>query len=164
MAETDDHTEGVDWTVSVTEPLPNSPSVKAAWERIAIQTSWNEWRGESTMRKRGVLTTLVSPATEPLTTGDEYIVQVGLMKIHCHVLESPGEHAGKMVFDSMGVACCGMVRARFRFTVFQRDNIVMAMAQEQIMASCSFLMPPKSVLESEHRHTLKELDKSFIPY
>ena len=40
----------VDWTVSVTEPLPDCPSIAAAWERIATQTTWGPWRSESKMR------------------------------------------------------------------------------------------------------------------
>jgi len=37
----------VDWSVTVVAPLPHCPSVAAAWERIATQTRWSEWRSES---------------------------------------------------------------------------------------------------------------------
>ena len=115
----------VDWTVTVIEPLPDCSSVEAGWERIATQTRWGEWRSESKMRGKDVATTVVPPATEPLKTGDEYIAKVGrFMEIHCRVLESSsaGIAAGEddeMVFDAMGVALGGIVRARFRFTVFR---------------------------------------------
>ena len=158
----------VSWTVTITESLPDCPSVAAGWERIASQTKWGEWRSESRMRGKDVATTLVPPATEPLKTGDEYVVRVGRsMKIHCRVLESssPGAAKGKedeMVFDAMGVALGGIVKARFRFTVFRgEDGKVMARAQEKIR-SLPFFTPSKETLESEHRHTFKDLNKSFL--
>ncbi len=157
----------VDWTITVMEPLPNCPSVEAGWERIATQTNWGEWRSESRMRGKDVVTSLVPLATEPLKTGDEYIVKVGrVMKIHCRVLESSsvgtatGED-GEMVFDAMGVALGGIVKARFRFTVFRgKDGVVMARAQEKMIA-LPLLSPSKRTLESEHRHTFKDLNDSF---
>ena len=67
-----------------------------------------------------------------------------------------------MVFDATGVAMGGLVYARFRFTVFRgEDGVVMACAQEKIM-SLPFLAPPKETLESEHRHTFKNLNESFL--
>ena len=56
----------VDWTTTVTAPLPDCPSVRAGWERLATQTRWPEWRSASEMRSADVVTTLVPPATEPL--------------------------------------------------------------------------------------------------
>ncbi len=157
----------VDWTVTVIEPLPNCPSVEAGWERIATQTGWGEWRSESKMRGKEVATTIVPPATEPLKTGDAYIVKVGkFMEIRCHVLESsfPGTDSsedGEMVFDAMGVALGGIVKARFRFTVFRgEEGVVMARAQEK-MISLPLLAPSRGTLESEHRHTFKDLNNSF---
>ena len=41
-----------DWTVTVTEALPDCPSIEVAWERIATQTTWGAWRSESKMRGR----------------------------------------------------------------------------------------------------------------
>ena len=157
----------VDWSVTVIEPLPNCPSVEAGWERIATQTKWGEWRSESKMRGKDVATTAVPPATEPLKTGDEYIVKVGkFMKIRCRVLESSSLGAatgedGEMVFDAMGVTLGGIVNARFRFTVFKgKDGVIMARAQEKMM-SLPLLTPSKGTLENEHRHTFKDLNESF---
>jgi len=154
----------VDWPVTVIEPLPNCPGVLAGWERIATQTKWGEWRSESKMRGKEVTTTIVPPATEPLKTGDEYIVKVGrFMRIRCRVLESssPRADAGEMVFDAVGAALGGIVNARFRFTVFKgKDGVVMARAQEKIF-SLSFLVPARKTLENEHRHTFKDLNDSF---
>ena len=157
----------VDWMITVTEPLPDCPSVQAGWERIATQSNWGEWRSESKMRGPDVATTIVPPATEPLQTGDEYVVTIGrFMKIHCRVLESscPGAMAGEgdeMVFDAKGTSLGGLVRARFRFTVFRgADGVVMARAQERI-DSLSFLIPSKETLENEHRHTFRDLNASF---
>jgi hypothetical protein len=158
----------VNWTVTIIEPLPDCPSIEAGWERIATQTKWGEWRSESRMRGKDVATSLVPPATEPLKTGDEYVVKVGrAMKIHCRVLQSSSPCAAtdedhEMVFDAMGVALGGIVKARFRFTVFRgEDGTVMARAQENIK-SLPFFTPPKETLESEHRHTFKDLNKSFL--
>jgi hypothetical protein len=158
----------VNWTITITEPLPDCPSVEAAWERIATQTKWGEWRSESRMRGKDVATSIIPPATEPLKTDDEYVVKVGrFMKIHCRVLESASSGAAKveqdeMVFEAMGVVLGGIFNARFRFTVFRgEDGIVMARAQEKIK-SLPFLTPPKETLESEHRHTFKDLNKSFL--
>jgi len=120
------------------------------------------------MRGKDITTTVVPPATEPLKIGDEYIVRVGrFMKIHCRVIasSSPDTTAGRddeMVFDAMGVAMGGLVNARFRFTFFRGGNdVVMARAQEKIM-SLPFLAPSKETLESEHRHTFKNLNESFL--
>jgi hypothetical protein len=119
------------------------------------------------MRGKEVTTTIVPPATEPLKTGDEYIVKVGrFMKIRCRVLESSSlgtasSEDSEMVFDAMGVTLGGVVNARFRFTVFRgKDGVVMARAQEKIM-SLPLIAPSKRTLESEHRHTLKDLNDSF---
>jgi hypothetical protein len=157
----------VDWTVTVTQPLPECPSVEAAWERIATQTRWGEWRSASKMRGKDVATTLVPPAVEPLTAGDEYVVRVGrFLKIRCRVLESssPGTASapgGEMVFDAMGRALGGIVDARFRFTVFRGgDGVVTARAQEKIR-SLAVLGPSAAALENEHRHTLRDLNASF---
>ena len=157
----------VDWTITVIEPLPNCPSVEAGWERIATQTKWGEWRSESKMRGKEIVTTIVPPATEPLNAGDEYIVNVGrLMKIHCRVLESSSlgtasSEDSEMVFDAVGVALGGIVNARFRFTLFEgKDGMVMARAQERII-SLPFITPTTRTLESEHRHTFKDLNDSF---
>ena len=159
-------TEG--WRVTVTEPLPACPSVHAGWARIATQSRWGEWRTESEMRGRDVVTTVVPPATEPLRAGDEYVVRIGRwMTIRCRVLESssPDVAAGEndeMVFDAQGTALAGMVRARFRFTIFRSGSgMIMARAQETI-ASLPFLLPSKAVLESEHRHTFRDLNESFF--
>ncbi len=156
----------VDWTVTVTETLPDCPSVKAGWERIATQTKWSEWRSESKLRKKDVTTSLVPPATEPLQAGDKYVVNVGwFMKIRCCVLESSGTAAGEdgeMVFDATGTALGGIVRARFRFTIFRDDDgMVRARAQEKIMY-LPLLLPAKETLESEHRQTFRDLNRSFL--
>ena len=158
----------VEWTVTITDPLPDCPSVEAGWERIATQTKWCEWRSESRMRGNDVATSVVPPATEPLRTGDEYVVKIGrFMKIRCRVLESssPGTATGEndeMVFDATGVALGGIVKARFRFTIFRgEDGMVMARAQEKIM-SLPFFTPPKETLENEHRHTFRDLNRSFL--
>ena len=155
------------WTVTVIEPIPHCPSIEAGWERIATQTKWGEWRSESKMRGKNVTTTVVPPATEPLKNGDEYVVKVGwFMKIRCRVLESssPGAGSGEdseMVFDAMGVALGGIVKARFRFTVFKgKDGVVMACAHEKI-TSLPLITPSKGTLENEHRHTFRDLNKSF---
>ena len=157
----------VAWNVTVVEALPNCPSVEAGWRRIATQTKWGNWRSESKMRGKDVTTTIVPPAREPLKTGDEYIVKVGrLMSIRCRVLESSSigtgtDRDGEMVFDAMGVALGGIVNARFRFTVFRgEDGVVMARAQERIR-SLPLLTPSKRTLESEHRHTFRDLNDSF---
>ncbi len=155
----------VEWTVTVTEPLPDCPSVAAGWRRIATQTTWGEWRSASSMRGKDVTTSLVPPATEPLQAGDEYVVKVGrALRIRCRVLESSGRATGEdveMVFDATGVALGGVVRARFRFTVFRGgDGTVMARAQERI-TTLPFLAPPKETLEREHRHTFRDLNASF---
>jgi hypothetical protein len=119
------------------------------------------------MRGKDVVTTVVPPATEPLKTGDEYVAKVGrFMKIRCRVLESssPGTtpaEGGGSVFDATGVALGGIVKARFRFTVFTGEHgVVMARAQEKIM-SLSLLAPSRETLEDEHRHTFKDLNESF---
>jgi hypothetical protein len=154
--------------VTVIEPLPDCPSVQAGWERIATQTKWDEWRSESKVRSKDVTTSVVPPATEPLQAGDRYVVKIGRsMRIHCRVLESspPSTNTGRddeMVFNAKGVALGGLIRARFRFTVFRgEDGMVMARAQEKI-ASLPFLVPPKATLVSEHRHTMRDLNKSFL--
>lgn len=156
----------VAWTVTVTEPLPDCPSVSAAWERLATQTTWGEWRTASAMRGANVTTTVVPPATEPLRTGDAYIVKVGrVLRIRCRVLESseaPSSEDGAMVFDAAGVALGGIVRARFRFTVFPCENgPIMARAQKRI-ATLPLIAPRPSTLESEHRHNLRNLNRSFV--
>lgn len=158
----------VDWMVTITEPLPDCPSVHAGWERVATQSNWGEWRSESKMRGPNVATTIVPPATEPLQAGDEYVVRIGsFIKIHCRVLESsvPAATTGegeRMVFDAMGTSLGGLVRARFRFTIFRSEGgVVMARAQERI-DSLSFLVPRKEILENEHRHTLRDLNTSFV--
>lgn len=149
------------WTITVTQALPDCPSVYAAWERIATQTKWQEWRSESPMRGNNVVTT--TTAVEPLHSNDEYTVRVSpFMSIQCRVLESSAEEEDTMVFDAEGKALCGLVKARFRFTMFQENGLVMARAQEHMDASCSFLSPSKEVLENEHRHTLKDLNQSFV--
>ena len=155
----------VDWTITVTEPLPDCPSVAAAWERIATQSKWGAWRSESKMRGRNVVTTVVPPATEPLKAGDAYVVKVGrFLTIRCRVLESLGdatEEHGERVFDATGVALGGLVRARFRFTVFRGDDgVVMARAQERI-ALLPLVGPSKETLANEHRHTFSDLNASF---
>lgn len=162
IADADD----VDWVVAVTEPLPECPSVRAAWTRLATQSTWHTWRPPSRMRGKGVTTTVVPPATEPLTTGDAYVVRVNrFLTIRCRVLESPSRTPtaddDEMVFDATGVALGGLVRARFRFTVFlDDDGTVMARAQEGMVA-LPMLRPSTATLESEHRHTLRALRESF---
>ncbi len=157
----------MDWTTTVTQPLPNCPSVEAGWVRLATQTRWPEWRSASEMRSADVFTTLVPPATEPLRAGDEYVVRVGrFMKIRCRVLESSAgrksDPDGDMIFDAVGLALGGVVKARFRFTVFRGENgTVMARAQEKVV-SPSLLAPKKEALANEHGHTFKDLNDSFL--
>jgi hypothetical protein len=161
----------VDRTVTVMEPLPDCPSVEACREKLATQTTWGEWRSASKMRGTDIVTTLVPPATEPLKVGDEYVVRVGrFMTIRCRVLESSSldttaADGGEAVFDATGVALGGIVKARFRFTVFRGDDgIVMARAQERMrIMSLSLLAPSKQTLEDEHRHTFRHLNASFLP-
>lgn len=157
----------VDWTATVTEPLPDCPSVEAGWEAIATQTKWGEWRSASKMRGDDVVTTVIPPAVEPLMAGDEYVVHVGrFLKLRCRVLESssPGTATapgGEMVFDAVGRALGGIVDARFRFTVFTgEDGVVTARAQEKFR-SVPLLAPSAATLENEHRHTFRDLNASF---
>jgi len=119
------------------------------------------------MRGRRVITTLVPPATEPLRVGDEYVVRVGrLMRVRCRVVDSSslaseGGETDEMIFDATGEALGGVVKARFRFTIFRTEGgLVMARAEEKV-TSLLFLAPSRATLESEHRHTFKELDRSF---
>ncbi len=154
------------WTVTVTQALPDCPSVESGWERIATQTGWSEWRSQSKMRGKDVSASVVPPATEPLLTGDEYVVKATrFMKIRCRVLESPSLDTAtahdEMVFDATGVALAGIVKARFRFTIFRgQDGTITARAQERIK-SLPFFTPPKETLEGEHRHTFTDLNESF---
>jgi hypothetical protein len=155
----------VAWTVTVTEPLPDCPSVEAGWRRIATQTTWGQWRTDSAMRK-DVTTSVVPPATEPLQAGDQYVVAVGrFLRIRCRVVESsatPTNADGEMVFEATGVALAGVVRAHFRFTIFRgEDGLVMARAQEKIVLP-KFLAPAEETLEREHRHTFADLNRSFL--
>jgi hypothetical protein len=157
----------IDWTVIVTESLPNCPSIKAGWEKIATQSKWGEWRSESKLRGKDVSTFIVPPGSEPLKKGDKYIVSIGnFMKIHCQVIESSSPETSEvkedeMVFDATGISMGGLIKARFRFKVFRgEDGTVMARAHEKIMA-LPFLIPSKKILEGEHRHTFKDLNKSF---
>ena len=157
----------VDWTVWVVESLPDCPSVEACWEKLATQTTWGEWRSASKLRGEDIVTTLVPPATEPLKAGDEYVVSVGrFMRIRCRVLESSSPDTtaadgGVAVFDASGVALGGIIKARFRFTVFRgEDGVVMARAQERFK-SLPLLAPSRETLEDEHRHTFKDLNESF---
>ena len=128
----------VAWLVTVTEPLPDCPSVRAAWARIATQSTWGSWRSQSKMRGPDVVTTVVPPATEPLQAGDAYVVRVGRwLRIRCRVVESSAPDAATSdeaarVFDATATALGGLLRARFRFTVFrQPGGAVMARAQER---------------------------------
>ena len=157
----------VAWLVTVTEPLPDCPSVHAAWTRIATQSTWGSWRSESKMRGPEVVTTVVSPAKEPLQTGDAYVVKVGRwLRIRCRVVESSVPDAATSdetarVFDATGTALGGLLRARFRFTVFREPGgPVMARAQERLDA-LPFLVPSRETLANEHRHTLRDLNLSF---
>ena len=163
----DNAARDMDWTITVDEPLPDCPSVRAGWERIATQTKWGEWRSESKMRGKNVTTTVVPPSAEPLETGAEYVVKVGrLMKIRCRVIESPYRSTGaggdgEMVFSAKGVALAGIVKAHFRF-IFSRaeDGTIMGRAQEKFV-SLPFISPSKETLENEHKHTLRDLNASF---
>ena len=160
----------VAWLVTVTEPLPDCPSVHAAWTRIATQSTWGSWRSESKMRGPEVVTTVVSPAKEPLQTGDAYVVKVGRwLRIRCRVLESSAPDAAAtsddaaLVFDAKGTSLGGLLRARFRFTVFREaGGTVMARAQERLDA-LPFFLPSKETLANEHRHTFRDLNASFRP-
>lgn len=159
--------DDTDWTITVTEPLPDCPSVLAGWTRLATQSDWAAWRPQSKMRGPGITTTPIPPATEPLTTGDEYLVRVNaFLKIRCRVLASPHLSGTtpddrEMVFDATGTALAGLVKARFRYTVFlAEDGTVMARAQER-MSAMPLLSPSKQTLENEHRTTLRALNDSF---
>ena len=159
--------DDVAWLVTVTEPLPDCPSVHAAWARIATQSTWGSWRSQSKMRGPDVVTTVVPPATEPLRAGDAYVVQVGRwLRIRCRVVASSApdaptsDEAGR-VFDATGTAMGGLLRARFRFTFFREPGgPVMARAQERLDA-LPFLIPSRETLANEHRHTLRDLNLSF---
>ncbi len=157
----------VEWTTTVTARLPDCPSVRAGWERLATQTRWPEWRSASEMRSVDVATTLLPPATEPLSAGDEYVVRVSrFMNIRCRVLESFGgsesEPRPEAVFDAVGLTLGGLVRARFRFTLFTtEDGTVVARAQEKV-DSPSFLSPDRKKLAREHEHTFRDLNESFL--
>ncbi|MFU8887222.1 MAG: hypothetical protein ACNA8N_01325 [Trueperaceae bacterium] len=120
------------------------------------------------MRGRDVVTTVVPPATEPLQAGDAYVVKVGRwLRIRCRVVESSAPDAAAasdeaaLVFDATGTALAGLLRARFRFTVFrQPGGPVMARAQERLDA-LPFLVPSRETLANEHRHTFSDLNASF---
>lgn len=158
----------VAWLVTVTEPLPDCPSVHAAWTRIATQSTWGSWRSESKMHGRDVVTTVAPPATEPLLAGDAYVVNVGRwLRIRCRVVESLAPDAAAasdepaLVFDATWTALGGLLRARFRFTLFrQPGGPVMARAQERLDA-LAILLPSREALANEHRHTLRDLNLSF---
>lgn len=157
----------VAWLVTVTEPLPDCPSVHAAWARIATQSTWGSWRSRSKMRGPDVVTTVVPPATEPLQAGDAYVVQVGRwLRIRCRVVASSAPDAATSddaarVFDATGTALGGLLRARFRFTLFRESGgPVMARAQERLDA-LPFLVPSRETLANEHQHTLRDLNLSF---
>ena len=158
----------VEWTTTVTARLPNCPGVLTGWEMLASPTRWPEWRSPSEMRSADVVTTLVPPAREPLQAGDEYVVKVSrYMCIRCRVLESSAssvrEPNAEMVFDAVGLAMGGLVKARFRFTVFTGDDgSVMARADEKV-DSLSFLSPNRETLGNEHEHTFRDLNASFQP-
>jgi len=120
------------------------------------------------MRGPDVVTAVVPPATEPLQAGDAYVVRVGRwLRIRCRVLESSAPEAAAAsneaarVFAATGTALGGLLRARFRRTVFrQPGGPVMARAQARLDA-LPFLVPSRETLANEHRHTLRDLNLSF---
>ena len=158
----------VAWLVTVTEPLPDCPSVHAAWTRIATQSTWGSWRSQSKMRGPDVVTTVVPPATEPLQAGDAYVVNVGRwLGIRCRVVESSAPDAAAasdepaLVFDATGTTLGELLRAPSRFTLFrQPGGPVIARAQERLDA-LPFLRSSREALANEHRHTLRDLNLSF---
>jgi hypothetical protein len=87
------------------------------------------------------------------------------LQIRCRVLASSGGATGEheeAVFDATSVALGGLIRARFRFTVFRGDDgVVTARAQER-MASLPLVGPSKENLANEHRHTFQDLNASFL--
>jgi len=134
-----------DWTVTLTEILPNCPNVQAAFEKLATPTQWDKWRPPSPLRSAKERTTIVSSSTadstntnktdgathsasEPLSCGDEFVVHVDpWMKVVCRVVESSAplsqEHKTKKsdattrVYATTARALGGLVQAHIRFTV-----------------------------------------------
>ena len=151
----------VDWTVTVTEPLPDCPSVEACWEKLATQTTWSEWRSPSKLRGADVITTN-RPPSDGTPQGGRRVRREG-REVHEDPLSGAravlsGYHRARWreaVFDATGVALGGIVKARFRFTVFRgEDGVVTARAQERMrIAWSSVLAPSRETLEDEHRHT-----------
>lgn len=76
------------------------------------------------------------------------------MKIGCHVLESS---SGKeIVLDSIGTTCCGLILARFRFTVLGKGRGRYCQGPGKNKGSPPCFAPSAPALKIMHRHTFKD--------
>lgn len=123
-------TDGVDWIVDVTEPMPDVKSCEAAYKVLASITEWKDWRSSDFAKFK---VTLAEGVSEPLQTGDEYYIQMApLVTTTGKVVESGrGDEENHYVFDIAVSPLFGLVHGRVRFTIFEKDGVVMGRAQEK---------------------------------
>lgn len=134
----------IKWKSDSWTPMPDVKDMKEAINMIASPTSMFHWRSSDNTRTKILLGDNV---TEPLSTNDEYVIEIEKLTYHVRVIEfcnnpqqrqqqqkkksSNHDHDGGIyVFDTLSTSKNGKVYGRLRITIFEMNGLVFGRAQE----------------------------------
>ena len=149
-----------DWYVNVVEPLPDCPSIEAAYDIATKLTEHVNWRSSDFPKK--VKFAFVGDTKEPAATGDVYKARLGLFIMKLTVIETMSTQE-KMTWTTCAEGFCGLMRSHNCFSFFVKDGTIYGKAQEfnLKLSRGSFLLPAKSHIENEHKTMFEELNALF---
>jgi hypothetical protein len=146
-----------DWDVEFTMELQDCLSIELAFSRVASPSKMKDWTTMDFARSSFI--TLPDGMEEPLKQGDEYLLTVGPLTgiAKVSLLETS---ATRCVFEVSGSMLWGMVKNKFRTTIYQKEGAIYGRTQEKFVKGRP-LANGDDYVRKQHETLLRDLNRVF---
>jgi hypothetical protein len=150
-----------DLLVSCSGSIPDCRNLQTAFDRLASPSKTHEWCSNDFSKFK---ITLDESITEPLKEGDTFSINIaGLLKSSALVTQSGETEKGIFVYEVVGSALLGIIKNRFRSTLFKDDNgVIMLQTQVVFLYGGLFLVNSKDHVMQQHQLMIKEFNESWV--
>lgn len=157
--ESSQEVQTTDWLVSCSGPIPNCKTLEAAFDRLASPSKTHGWCSNDFGKFK---IALGGSTTEPLKENDRFSISIiGPLKMSALVTQSGEIEEGTFVYEVVGSALFGMIKNRFRSTLFKDNTGIIMLKTQEVFHSGGFMVNSKEHVMEQHDTFIKEFNESW---